>query len=82
MNHGVTENASMKRPTVELEEDILAVFNRACEQSKFDVAEHLLRALEVLGATDNDKRSPYLHESVADAYLTITRLYHSKKVNN
>ena len=57
-----------------LEEDILAIFDRACRQGKLDVAEHLLRALEMLNEADNDKRPPCLHDPLAYAYLTITRL--------
>lgn len=71
----------MRPHTVDLEEHILAVFSRACRQGRLDVAEHLLRALETLDPTGNDKRMSYLHEPLAEAYLTITRLYLSSGVN-
>lgn len=72
----------MKPHTVNLEEAILAVFNQACRQDRLDVAEHLLRALETSGASDNDNRSLCLRKPLADAYLTITRLDQSSSVNS
>ena len=37
-----------------LEENILALFNRACLQGRWDIAEHLLRALEVSSERGDD----------------------------
>ncbi len=57
-----------------LEDDILAVFQRACCQGRLEVAEHLLRALEVLCETDESKRRADGHSAVDDAYRAVAGL--------
>ncbi|CAN7621535.1 hypothetical protein HW571_27805 [Agrobacterium genomosp. 3] len=61
-----------------LEENILALFNRACLQGRWDIAEHLLRALEVSSERGDDHGLPCARDPLADAYLTIARS-HSKQ---
>ncbi|MGT2442982.1 hypothetical protein ACU4I5_10345 [Ensifer adhaerens] len=58
----------------DLSDDILAVFQRACRQGRLDVAEHLLRALEVLCETDEGKRREDGHSAVDDAYRAVAGL--------
>lgn len=57
-----------------LREDILTVFKQSCRQGRLDVAEHLLRALEVSCEQVDDDGMPSTRDSLADAYLTIARL--------
>lgn len=49
------------RPT--LGDDVLTAFKRAYEEGNMEVAEHLLRALEVLAAKDE---SPAIQETMAE----------------
>lgn len=55
-----------------LEDAILAVFQRACCQGRLEVAEHLLRALEVL--CDESERRADGHSAVDDAYRAVAGL--------
>lgn len=56
----------------DLEYDILTLFNRACSRGRFDVAEHLLRALETCSQTDGPEGGTC--GAVEDAYRTIARI--------
>lgn len=58
----------------DLGDDILPVFERACRLGRLDVAEHLLRALEVLCETDEGKRREDGHSAVDDAYRAVAGL--------
>ncbi len=55
----------MSRTEVSLEEQILQAFKRAYLEELFDVAEHLLRALEVL------QSDPPFGAELGEAYLSI-----------
>lgn len=48
-----------------LHEDVFAVFERACREREFEVAEHLLTALEVIARRRGDE------EHLALAYLVF-----------
>lgn len=61
-----------------LEENILALFNRACRQGRWDVAEHLLCALEAAGDEGDGCELPCVRSPLADAYLSIASR-HSKQ---
>lgn len=55
----------MSRTDVSLEEQILQAFKRAYLEERFDVAEHLLRALEVL------QSDPLFGAELGEAYLSV-----------
>jgi hypothetical protein len=57
-----------------LEENILALFSRACRQGRWDVAEHLLCALEASGDEGDGCEQPCVRGPVVDAYLSIASL--------
>ncbi len=48
-----------------LNDDLLTVFDRACQESDWEVAEHLLRALETLSRREG------CDEHVESAYLEL-----------
>jgi hypothetical protein len=48
-----------------LNDDLLTVFDRACQESDWEVAEHLLRALETLSRRDG------CDEHVESEYLEL-----------
>jgi hypothetical protein len=51
-----------------LDEDVLAVFQRACREGNLAVAEHLLRALETIAGQDEAQ------EYARRAYTELIRL--------
>jgi hypothetical protein len=53
-----------------LEDEVFAVFERACREQEFEVAEHLLQALETIaeGPSDEDR--------LEEAYLQLVRDAH------
>ncbi|OCP17923.1 hypothetical protein BC361_32575 [Ensifer sp. LC54] len=64
----------MRAGSEKLRENILTLFNRACRQGRLDVAEHLLRALEVSSEKADEDGRPSARNPLADAYFTIARL--------
>ena len=50
-----------------LEKAVLQVFEAACQQQDFEVAEHLLRALEVIAHREGERNC------LEPAMLTLTR---------
>ncbi|WP_230960682.1 hypothetical protein [Burkholderia stagnalis] len=50
------EGCVMGSMTYTLEDEILAVFERACCEGDFEVAEHLLRALEAIAFRQRDEQ--------------------------
>lgn len=53
---------------------VLCAFKRACSQRRFDIAEHLLRALEVLEGADEAKGDARIGMSTVAAYRYLARL--------
>ncbi|WP_198521571.1 hypothetical protein [Rhizobium sullae] len=72
------EVASMRTRPDQLDENILTLFNRACRQSRWEVAEHLLRALEASSDEGDGCEPPCVRSPLTDAYLSIASL-HSKQ---
>ena len=64
----ITEISTRARRTSPLEDQILEAFQRALSEEQSDVAEHLLRALEVL------QPDPASGASAAKAYRAIANL--------
>lgn len=56
-----------------LEHEILAVFRHACRQSRPDVAEHLLRALETLEREPGFQDRARSHCALMEAYDELLR---------
>lgn len=56
-----------------LEDHLLAAFERALEEERFDVADHVLRALEAAGGTEERCacEAPDQDEPVAAAYRCL-----------
>lgn len=48
-----------------LNDDVFAVFERACQQNEFELADHMLLALEVMARKQNDTKQ------LDSAYLTF-----------
>ncbi len=61
----------MRSSTDELERDLLLLFRRACRQNNFEVAEHLLQALELLNHKPVDRPQPNAQDRLKQAYLEI-----------
>ena len=55
-----------------LDDDVLTVFERACQEKNWPVAEHLMRALETLARREG------ADEHVESAYLELVRTLGSK----
>ncbi|MBU66359.1 MAG: hypothetical protein CL858_13025 [Cupriavidus sp.] len=55
----------MTAATQTLNDDVLAVFRRACEQEQYAVADLLLSALEAMAGQDEDSRQ------LDEAYLVV-----------
>lgn len=55
-----------------LSDDVLAAFERACDEHDMQVAEHLLRALEVIGSRDEGK------DCLEKAYLDLAAFLGTK----
>ena len=55
-----------------LDDDVLKVFERACEEKNWPVAEYLLRALETLARREG------ADDHVENAYLELVRAFVSK----
>lgn len=53
-----------------LEDDVFAVFERACREHEFEVAEHLLQTLETIAARSGDE------DRLEEAYLRLARDAH------
>jgi hypothetical protein len=53
-----------------LEDDVFAVFERACREQEFEVAEHLLQALETIAEDSGDE------DRLEEAYLRLVRDAH------
>ncbi len=56
-----------------LDDDVLAVFERACQEKDWPVAEHLLRALETLARREG------ADDHVESAYLELVRALGSQR---
>lgn len=52
----------------QLEQDILGVFTCACRQNRLEIAEHLLRALEVLDREKCVQEHTQCHCTLMEAY--------------
>ncbi len=63
----------MTRGTMTLERQLLALFRLAFRQGRSDVAEHLLRALEVLDQNSAVSESSVDQHTVAEAYYELIR---------
>jgi hypothetical protein len=63
----------MRSSTDELERDLLLLFRRAYRQNNFEVAEHLLQALELLNQKPVDRSPANAQDRLQQAYLEITR---------
>ncbi|MGT2467864.1 hypothetical protein ACVOMV_27965 (plasmid) [Mesorhizobium atlanticum] len=63
----------MTQRTINFEKRILALFKLAYRQGRSDIAEHLLRALEVLDQRPAVSRSPVGQRILIDAYDELTR---------
>lgn len=59
----------MNEPISTLDDDVLAAFERACDEGDLIVAEHLLRALEVMGGRNGGE------EYVERAYLDLAHSF-------
>ena len=65
----------MGNPRMTLGDDVLAAFERACEEGDLQVAEHLLRALEAMaGRTEGEERVERAYLQVA--YSLESRSFH------
>jgi hypothetical protein len=53
-----------------LEDEVFAVFERACREQEFEVAEHLLQALETIAEGSGDENR------LEEAYLQLVRDAH------
>jgi hypothetical protein len=53
-----------------LEDEVFAVFERACREQEFEVAEHLLQALETIAEGSSDENR------LEEAYLQLVRDAH------
>ncbi|MDX0524789.1 hypothetical protein [Sinorhizobium medicae] len=54
-----------------LERDILILFKRACRQSRLDIAEHLLRALEAADEMRVSGTVEGIRDPLPEAYLFV-----------
>lgn len=64
----------MSRKRNSLEDDVFAVFERACREQDFEIAEHLLQTLEATAHRSGD------HEQLDLAYLSLAHLApHSRR---
>ncbi|MBF8179081.1 MAG: hypothetical protein K2Y13_12475 [Burkholderiaceae bacterium] len=57
----------MSRKKRTLDDDVLAAFKRACHEEDWQIAEHLLQALEILACRTDDE------DDLQRAYLEFTR---------
>lgn len=57
-----------------LSDDVLGVFTRACTEGRYEVAEHLLRALEAMEAPQDFSNGQIHHAAVAAAYRVLMDL--------
>ena len=57
-----------------LSDDVLGVFTRACTEGRYEVAEHLLRALEAMEAPSDPGSGQIHHAAVAAAYRVLMDL--------
>ncbi|RWC00237.1 MAG: hypothetical protein EOQ57_16620 [Mesorhizobium sp.] len=57
----------------DLEEQILSPFRLACQQGRWDVAEHLLQALEALEERPDGSRSQSGKYALTEAYRELAR---------
>ena len=64
----------MDRDTDELEENILTLFKQACRHGRLDIAEHLLRALEVSSEKGGRARLSCGRDALINAYRTVAKL--------
>ena len=58
----------------ELDDAVLSCFQRASSEGRFEVAEHLLLALEQLSKEDLGAADPERHRPLAEAYRGIVDL--------
>jgi hypothetical protein len=56
-----------------LNDDLLTVFDRACQESNWEVAEHLLRALETVSRRERSD------EHVENAYVELVRTFNRNR---
>lgn len=75
---GETLNATTRMTVVSadlgLSHDVLGVFTRACTEGRYEVAEHLLRALEAMEAPLDPGNGQIHHTAVAAAYRVLMDL--------
>lgn len=63
----------MTRRSGSLEEETLLLFKLACRENRLDVAEHFLRALEILEREPGPRGGARCQSALAEAYMELVR---------